>query len=483
MEFLKDNFWNILIVLNYVLAISAAITILFKNINPSKTLTYIIVLVFFPFFGLVVYYFFGQEYRKNKIFNRKRILNKSVVKRVQEELELNTRELEEVKKQLDKKVKLVKLLHNSDNSPLTLNNNVELLFNGEAKFKRLLKDLDGAKHHIHLEYYIIKDDRIGTQVIDILCEKAKSGVKVRVSYDDVGSKISKKSKHKLKQSGVEFFPFMPVLFPRFAGKMNYRNHRKIAIVDGEIGYVGGINMSDTYMNYTDSKLYWRDTHVRIVGEAVKQLQIHFLTTWDFVSGETINITTSYFPEIHYNDDVAVQIAGSGPDTDWANILEVLMLAITTAEDYVYITTPYFIPNDEIVTALQIADKSGVDVKLIVPYESDSWTAKHATNSFLQPLLEAGVEVYHYTKGFVHAKTVVIDDIFCTVGTSNMDYRSFNINFEVNAIIYNEQVSVDLKKQFLKDLQDCNKIDINVWEKRSNFIRLQESLCRLWSPLL
>ncbi|WP_338730977.1 cardiolipin synthase [Mangrovimonas cancribranchiae] len=483
MEFLKDNFWNILIVLNYVLAISAAITILFKNINPSKTLTYIIVLVLFPFFGLVVYYFFGQEYRKNKIFNRKKILNKSVVKRVREELELNKRELEEVKKQLDKKVKLVKLLHNSDNSPLTLNNKVELLFNGEAKFKRLLKDLDDAKHHIHLEYYIIKDDRIGSQIIDILCKKAKSGVKVRVSYDDVGSKISKKSKHKLKQSGVEFFPFMPVLFPRFAGKMNYRNHRKIAIIDGEVGYVGGINMSDTYMNYTDSKLYWRDTHVRIVGEAVKQLQIHFLTTWDFVSGETVNITTSYFPETNCNDDVAVQIAGSGPDTDWANILEVLMLAITTAEDYVYITTPYFIPNDEIVTALQIADKSGVDVKLIVPYESDSWTAKHATNSFLQPLLEAGVEVYHYTKGFVHAKTVVIDDIFCTVGTSNMDYRSFNINFEVNAIIYNEQVSVDLKNQFLKDLQDCNKIDINVWEKRSNFIRLQESLCRLWSPLL
>lgn len=483
LEFVKSHFWNILIGVNYMLAISAAIVILFKNINPSKTLSYIIVLVFFPFFGLLIYYFFGQEYRKNKIFNRKRILNKSVVKRVQEEQVLNKRELADVSKKLNEKIKLVRLLHNSDKSPLTLENDVTLLIDGNMKFKQLLKDLKAAKHHIHLEYYIIKDDNIGTKVIDVLCEKAEAGVKVRLIFDDVGSKISRAARKRLKQSGVAFFPFMPVLFPRFSGKMNYRNHRKIVVIDGEIGYVGGINISDKYVNYDDAQQYWRDTHIRLVGEAVKQLQIHFLTTWDFVSGASLSITSSYFPEIACKKDVAVQIAGSGPDTDWANIMEVLILAITTADKYVYITTPYFIPNDEIITAIQIADKSGVEVKIIVPQKSDSWTAEHATNSFLGPLLEAGVEVYRYTKGFVHAKTVVIDDVFCTVGTANMDYRSFNINFEINALIYNNEVGARLKQQFLKDLEACEKLELNSWQQRPGYIKLQESFCRLWAPLL
>ncbi|WP_418509704.1 cardiolipin synthase [Corallibacter sp.] len=483
LTFIKEHILTILIVLNYIIAISAAFTILLKNINPTKTLSYIIVLVFFPFLGILVYYLFGQEYRKNKIFNRKHILNRSLIKKINKDLELNEQELKEVDQTLEEKIKLVKLLHKSENAPLTLHNDVEILINGNKKFEALLKDLKQAENHIHLEYYILKDDKIGGQIIDILCEKAKQGVAVRLSVDDVGSKISSESKKRLKNSGVSFYPFMPVLFPKFTGKMNYRNHRKIAIIDGLIGYLGGINISDNYVNCENDALFWRDTHIRIQGEAVKLLQIHFLTTWDFVSGSDIQVSKQFFPESKTKKETKVQIAASGPDTDWANIMEAILTAINTADNYIYITTPYFIPNQQIITALQIASRSGVDVRIIIPKKSDSWIANHATNSYLQSLMEAGVKVYRYTKGFVHAKTQVVDDIFTSIGTANLDYRSFNINFEINALIYNEAVSKQLKKQFLEDIKDSQEIELKRWEQRPKLMKLKESYSRLWAPLL
>ena len=483
LEYVKNNLWSILVIFNYIIAISAVITILLKNINPTKTLSYIIVLVFFPFLGVLVYYLFGQEYRKNKIFTRKHILNKNVVKAINEELELNKKELERVNDYLDEKVRLVKLMHSNENESLTLNNKIDILKNGDVKFKRLIEDIESAKHHVHLEYYIVKDDTIGTKLLNLLCKKAKEGIEVRLSYDDVGSKISGRMKAQLTASGVLHYPFMPVLFSRFTGKMNYRNHRKIAIIDGKIGYVGGINVGDEYLNKNNTK-YWRDTHLRITGDAVKSIQIHFFSTWDFVSDEKSRIYKSYFPEVEEKQkQIGLQIAASGPDTDWANIMEVILTAIITATDYVYITTPYFVPNDEIITALQIAAKSGVDVRLMIPEKSDSWIVKHASNSYLETLLKANVKVYKYTKGLVHAKTMVVDDIFSTVGTSNMDYRSFNINFEINSLIYDKENSILLKEHFLEDIKESNEVDYETYLKRSKFEKLKESYCRLWSPLI
>lgn len=482
-EFLKEHLWTILIGLNYVLALIAIIVILFKNINPTKTLTYILVLVFFPFLGLLVYYFFGQEYRKNKIFDRKNVLNKSIIKKLSEDFTLNEKDIAKFDKILDDKMKLVRLLYNSENTPLTKHNEVRILLNGKEKFKALFADLKNAKHHIHLEYYILKDDIIGNELIDIICEKAKNGVKVRLSFDDVGSKISSRGKRKLKESGVDFYAFMPVLFPGFTGKLNYRNHRKIVVIDGEIGYVGGINVSDNYVNYKNGESFWRDTHLRIVGEAVKPLQVHFLMTWDFVSNSNITINKQLFPPSTVKKETAVQISASGPDTNWANIMEAIFVAINQADDYIYITTPYFIPNDQIITALQVSAKSGVDVRLIIPKTSDSWTAKYATNSYLEKLLEAKVKVYRYCNGFIHAKTIVVDDIFSTIGTANLDYRSFNINFEINALIYNTETSIELKNQFFDDLKECEQLDLESWIERSNFNKLKESYSRLWSPLL
>lgn len=484
-EFLKDHFWDLLILLNYALAISAAITILLKNSNPTKTLSYIIVLAILPFFSLVVYYFFGRDYRKDKIFNRKYIYNKKLVKEIDKELQLKPLEIKRLSEKLDEKAKLVKLLYNNESAPLTLQNELLILKNGEEKFQQLIKDLEKAEHHIHLEYYIIRDDKIGAQILEILSEKASGGVEVRIIYDDVGSKISTSTIKKIKDSGVKIEAFMPVFFPGFASKMNYRNHRKIAIIDGRIGYVGGINISDNYTNEIEGsfKPYWRDTHLRIEGDAVKSLQIHFLMSWDFVSEENLSVSKPYLPDLSLANECPVQIVASGPDTDWANIKEAFFTAILTAEKYVYITTPYFIPDDEIVSSMQVSAKSGVEVKLLIPEYSDSIPSKYATESYLEALLEAGVEVYLYKKGFIHAKTIVVDDLFSTIGTANMDYRSFNINFEINALIYTSKESDILKKQFLEDLKDSTQLTLNSWQKRSKISKLKESFFRLFAPLL
>lgn len=483
LNFVTPESWNIVVIINYIVAVSAVITILLKNLNPTKTLSYIIVLIFFPFLGILIYYLFGQEYRKNKIFNRKNVLNQTLIKKIHKDLELNNSEIKKVDDFLDEKIKLVKLLYSSKYSPLTLRNKTTIIKNGENKLKHLKKDIAAAKNHIHFEYYILKDDSIGAEILNMLAEKAAQGVEVRIAYDDVGSSISRAMKLRLKASGVQMFPFMPVLFSSFAGKMNYRNHRKIVVIDGCVGYVGGINLSDEYCNVEHCKIYWRDTHLRIEGEAVKSLQTHFLTTWDFVSNRELKITKDYFPEYTTEKGVPIQIAASGPDTDWANIMEVMFTAMVCAEDYIYITTPYFVPNDQIIASMQVAARSGVDVRLIIPYESDSWVVKHATNSYLERILEAGVRVFLYKKGFIHAKTIAIDDVFSTIGTSNMDYRSFNINFEINAFMYDEKQAIIVKKHFMEDLEDSEEVDFKAYLNRSKFNKLKESYARLWSPLI
>lgn len=482
MDYIKTHIWTLLVAINYALAIALIIIILFKQLNPSKTISYILVLLAFPFLGLIVYVLFGQDYRKTKIFNRKNVLDQQIVKEILDKLKLKKNQEDQVEEILQEKSKLFKLIYNSEKSRLTTYNQIRVLINAEEKFDVLLSDLKKAKHHIHLEYYIFNDDDIGTEIIDLLCKKAQEGVEVRFVYDDVGSKISSKNKRRLTEAGVLHFPFMPVLFSGLTGKMNYRDHRKIIVIDGKIGYLGGINIADHYINRGKTD-YWRDTHVRIDGEAVKPLQILFFTTWDFVQGGGTELSASYFPEYRPNNRIGVQIISSGPDTDWPNIMEALFAAITAASSYVYITTPYFIPNDEILAALQIAARSGVEVKLLIPYTSDSWISGSATNSYLQVMLEAGVEVYRYKKGFIHAKTMVLDDEVCSVGTANMDYRSFEINFEVNAFIYDKETSKQLKTQFLKDLDDAEALKITTWEKRPIGKKLIESLSKLLAPLL
>ncbi|GAB2772862.1 cardiolipin synthase [Salinimicrobium soli] len=484
LEYLEENIWISLLVLNYLIALGIIMFIVMHNRNPTKTIAFILALVALPFIGILIYIFFGQEYRKTKFYKREEIYSHDRIKKWEKKFLLERDKLNGTDNPIfTKKSKIINLLQNNQKTPVTVNNKVKILWNGNNKFKSLFEDLKKAEDHIHLEYYIFNSDEIGTQLIDILCDKSREGVSVKVSYDYLGSEMSNKGLKKMKEAGVEVCSFQPVWFKNLHRKVNYRNHRKIVVIDGKVGYVGGINICDFYLNKEDSDFFWRDTHSRIEGEAVKALQTQFLYTWNFLTEEEIEVKDEYYPEVEIDANVAVQIAASGPDTDYPNIMEAVLMAINTADKYIYITTPYFIPNEEILTALCTASRSGVEVKIIIPRKGDSWVARHATNSFVEQVLESGVEIFHYEKGMVHAKTMVIDDCFATVGTCNMDHRSFLLNFEINALIYDEGIAAEMLKQYLADLEECSPNSLEQWRHRSPFRKIKESFWRLWAPLL
>ena len=476
---------TLILVSYYLLVIGIAFGVILDNRNPAKTLAYLLVLLFVPVIGLVVYYMFGQNLRKQKLFSRKGIQDNAYVKQWEQKRIAAFQDTEEVAKRfLGEKIKVVNLLVNSERSVVTLRNQVEILFDGQNIFPRLFEDINKAKQHIHIEFYIIDDDVIGNELKALLIKKAKEGLEVRVCYDDVGSrKLPDRYINELKNAGVEVFPFMPVFWPYLTSKVNFRNHRKIVVIDGEIGYFGGINIADRYTNKNPNMRYWRDTHLRINGDAVKYLQMQFMLNWKFVSGTVLPISETYYPELKVTDYHMMQVVSSGPDSDWPSIMQAILMVINTAEDYIYITTPYFIPNDEVLTALQTAALSGVDVQLLIPAKGDSVIVQAASMSYLRQLLEAGVKVYMYNTGFLHSKTLVVDDIIASVGTTNMDNRSFDLNFEINAFCYDEELARQLREHFELDRAESSEMNLSRWKRRRRTKRITESFARMFAPLL
>lgn len=478
----KDYLVPALIIGYYSFVIFAVIKILLENKNPLKTHSYILLLILVPILGLAIYILFGQDYRRHKFFSRKKAMDSSMVDSIvnnqlnlayQHELIGSTLVME--------KANIIKLLLRNNNAFLTKNNEVKMLINGEKKFASLLTDLGNAKDHIHLEYYIFEEDEIGCLIIDQLIEKAQKGVNVRFVYDDVGSNLSYSLRKKLKTAGVEVKPIMPVYFPKFS-KANYRDHRKIVVIDGTIGYVGGINVADRYINKL-GRNYWRDTHLRIEGNAVHSLQIAFILNWYYAAKEKLGFSKQLFPTITTGGNQCVQIAGSGPDTDWASIMQAFFVAINSATKRVWITSPYFIPNEPVLTSIKTAALSGVDVQIIFPYKPDSYIVHAASMSYMKEVLEAGVKVHLYTKGFIHAKTLLVDKVFSSVGTANMDYRSFDQNYEINAMVYSENFANELASQFKEDVEQCIPLQLSRWEQRPIRKRLLQSIARLLAPLL
>ena len=364
-----------------------------------------------------------------------------------------------------------------------------LLLNGEHKFAEVIKAINEAKHHIHIEYYIYEDDVIGKTIEHLLIKKAAEGITVRFIYDDFGShSIRRQLLKRFRKGGVSAFPFYKVIFWAFTNRLNYRNHRKIIVIDGKVGFVGGINVSDKYINDpgTPNKLYWRDTHLKIEGPGVLQLQHIFLGDWNFCANDNIKPEPAYFPGqpfLPQQGGQMVQIASSGPDSDRPTVLYAMLQAINLATKEILITTPYFIPGESIVDALIVSALGGVSVKLLVPGISDSRLVNAAAHSYYDDLLSAGVEIFLYEKGFIHAKTLVIDRQLSMVGTANMDNRSFELNFEVNAIVYDQQTAEELVAAFTDDIQQSKKIDIHEWENRPVLRRLWEKTARLMSPVL
>ena len=376
---------------------------------------------------------------------------------------------------------LIRDLH----SPLTRKNKVKLLVNGEEKFPEVMQVLQNAKHHIHLEYYIYEQDEIGTAIIELLIQKARDGVQVRFIYDDFGSpSIKKKIEKRMREAGVQIHPFHKVHFYLLANRINYRNHRKIIVVDGQTAFVGGINVSDKYINNKSGQLFWRDTHLRIDGPGVYYLQYLFISDWNFCCPESLKPEELHFvPNKIIRDDTYVQVAASGPDSLQPSVLYSILQAIYLAKEEILITTPYFIPGESIIEALRIAALSGLSVKLLVPGICDSKFVNASSMSNYNDLLQAGVEIYLYQKGFVHAKTLVTDGKLSIVGTANMDHRSFELNFEVNAIIYDQPFAEQMRKVFFDDLKNTQKIDPERWYKRPAYEQFPEKIARLFSPIL
>ena len=325
---------------------------------------------------------------------------------------------------------------------------------------------------------------MATRLKEILLQKAAEGVEVRVIYDDVGSwSLSKSYLRELREAGIQIFPFLPVRFHHFANKANYRNHRKIAVIDGEVGFVGGLNIADRYMDGVAEIGVWRDTHLRVVGEVVTSLQVIFLIDWYFVRRELLLDKDEYLPYVRTEGNVVVQAVTSGPDSDWASIQQAYFTLINMAKKYVFISTPYFMPGETTLNCLKTAAMSGVDVRILLPHKSDSWLTHWCTRSFAEELLEAGVRIYWYQKGINHSKVIVVDGIVASVGTANMDLRSFEQNFEVSLIIYDREVVKRLAADFIEDLKVSSEGTIQRWKFRPKRNKVRESIARLFAPVL
>ena len=469
----------------FTLTILATIFIvILEKGNPSKTIAWILILILFPLVGILLYFYFGKNYRKDKIFSRKGVEDIPRIEALSKNqiTELDNHHL--IKKEYIKGKKgIIRLLLNNSKALLTNNNRIEIFNNGEEKFEALLAALRSAKHHIHLQYYIIDDDKIGNKVKKLLIDKAIEGVDVKVLYDEVGSwGLSKKYIKEMRNGGVKITGFMPVRFPLFANKVNYRNHRKIVVVDGKVGFLGGFNIADRYIEGTMELGAWRDTHLRIEGDAVHSMQAIFLSDWYFTNSEYLK-GENYFPQHQISDKTLVQITACGPDSDWASIMQAYFMAITTAKKYIYISTPYFVPNESIMTALKTASLSGVKVIILLPEKADFFLYTWTNRSYVEELLEAGVSVFAYKKGFTHSKVMIVDGIFSSVGSANMDVRSFEQNFEVNALIYDKTTTDLLQTAFQNDLKNSEEIVFNDFKNRPPSHKFAESLAKIFTPLL
>lgn len=459
--------------------------IIMDTTHSSKGLAYLLLIYGFPIIGIIIYFSFGINYRRNRFFSFKIPHNREIYQRIKDFIEKSHQSvLEQNGEQLMKYRNTFDYLYDSALSPLSSKNKVELLINGEEKFPAVLNSMRKARHHIHLEYYIFDHSPIAQEMADVLMQKCREGVIVRLLYDDLGSKtFSRGIKQRLEAAGAEVIYFNKVNFRLLANRANYRDHRKMIIIDGREVYTGGINVSQRYLNDGTQDLYWRDTHLKITGTATFFYQYLFLSNWMFATEKVVQLSQAYFTYEESSDQhQIVQVAPSGPDTD-PHILQSTTSAIYAAKQRIYCTTPYLIPPTTLYSALIHMAKAGCDVRIIVPEKGDSALVNAAAWSYYGDLLAAGVRIYLYQRGFVHAKTLLIDEDFSMVGTANLDVRSQQVNFEVNTLIYDLQFNRELEKVFMEDLTYCQELTFKEWKLRPKHRQFWEQLCRLFSPLL
>ncbi len=519
-----DAFWLLMRVLFILNVFFAIVIVIYERKNPAVTWAWLMVLLFVPYFGFIAYLLLGLDSNKHRIF----LFKAKNDNRLYDEYRAHTESLTKDQLQMEKGLyDLVHLNSFSGNAPITTASEIFLFHEGNSMMDLLFSHIQRAKSYIHIQYYIIRDDELGKKFIKALTEKAKEGIQVKLLYDSMGCFSTPKSFfNPLKVAGGEVCAFIR----RDIVRINYRNHRKICVIDGQIGYIGGLNIGDEYLGKTKRFGYWRDSHICVYGQAVQSLSLRFIMDWNFASRTQIDMKDYLFPlqenqveqskieqrkvqnkveqnqvtmiqkqalHLHEqkemakgknknksrNKNIQMQIVSSGPDTKWNIIHHSYIKLINEANKSICIQTPYFVPDDSIFEALKIAALSGIDVKIIFPARPDHPFVYWAALSYLGELIKAGVKCYKYERGFVHSKLLLIDSHVTSVGTANMDVRSFKLNFEINALIYNEEVTRSFESEFYKDLAYCTRITEEGYNQRSGLTKIKEAISRLLSPLL
>ncbi|MFS0864792.1 cardiolipin synthase [Fredinandcohnia sp. 179-A 10B2 NHS] len=482
------NISSILLGLVIILNIVFAVIVIFRERrDASSTWAWLLVLFFIPLAGFILYLLIGRNLSRDHLFQWEDLQEIGIEKMLESQLnELRTNEFQFGSQVSGRHKDLIYMNLINDQAIFTENNTVELFTDGTEKFNRLFRDILKAKESIHLQYYIIKNDRLGKKLMEALTNKVREGVKVRVLYDELGSrKLTKRFFREFREAGGQVEVFFPSKLRFLNLRLNFRNHRKLVIIDGKIGYVGGFNVGDEYLGLNRRFGYWRDTHLRITGRAVNAMQARFILDWNQASR---HFDITYAPELFSEDNgkkgnVGIQIVTSGPDSEFEQIKNGYIRMIFSAKKSIYIQTPYFIPDKSLLDALRIACLSGIEVNIMIPDKPDHPFVYWATLSHIGELLHIGANVYIYSNGFIHSKSIVVDEEISSVGTANIDVRSFRLNFEVNAFLYDEAISKKLTEIFKEDIKLSKLLTYEQYKQRNLKVRFKESISRLLSPIL
>lgn len=465
-----------LTIVYFVVIITCVIVVATENKNPIRAVSWIIALLFLPVVGMVFYLFFGRSLKGQALVSskeRRRLLNKS--RSSQHEFEYTGLDATQIQK--------VKLAHTLCHAHLHLSNSAEVFTDGREKFRQLEEDIRAAKKFVYIQYYIYSDDRLGNCILDLLACKAKEGVDVKVLYDHVGSfSTPNRFFRRMRELGIDAHPFFKVTFRKLANRINWRNHRKIAVIDGEIGYIGGMNIADRYVEVAQNGRIWRDTHLRVRGPILESMLYSFTVDWNFLRPDS-ELQKMIPSKYESAGDIPMQLVTSGPVDKWSNLVICFQNAIASARKRVYIQTPYFLPTDALLKALQGAALSGVDVRIMIPERTDSVMLGYGSRSYVDDCLKAGIKIYLYLPGMLHAKTMIVDDNFVSTGSVNFDFRSFENNFEGNLMIYSDTFNRRMRDIFFDDLGHSRKITKTEWRSRPFHKKLLETLVRLFAPIL
>ncbi|MGM9844981.1 MAG: cardiolipin synthase [Muribaculaceae bacterium] len=467
--------YNTLLIIYAVTTISTIGVVLSENRNPVKSLAWVTVLMLLPVVGLVLYLFFGRNIRNTRKISRRsrrRLKRREAIPVVDfSSLDLSEASLQQIR-----------LGRNLTRMPFYPGNDVKIYTSGAEKFADLQRDLAAAQHYINIQYYIIEDDHIGRRIRDILVAKAAEGVCVRMIYDHVGSfRVAGKFFRDMRKAGIQAHPFFKVSFPLLGTRINWRNHRKLCVIDGQVGYLGGMNIADRYIDGGKRFKSWRDTHVRVTGPIVNALRHSFAIDWRFMGLPLVEDTP--YPADTLPGNVGAQLIISGPTSQWSGLEMSFHKAIANAKRRIYIQTPYFLPTDGLLKALQTAALANVDTRIMVPRHSDSAMLTYATQSYIAQCLDAGIKIYFYNDGMLHAKTIIVDDDICTIGSTNFDFRSFEHNFESNLFFYSRGINEQMASIFHDDMMHCTRVHQSEWRKRPITQKATESILRLLSPIL